>query len=106
MTKRKRTSDAVELMNRWYGGDEEWEQELAEERVRVQVGQIVYDLRTEAGLSQEALAKLAGTSQSIISRVENADYEGSALEMLNRICSALHRPIKVQRLDKQITIAA
>lgn len=106
MTKRKRTSDAVELMNKWYGGDEEWEQELAEERVRVQVGQIVYDLRTEAGLSQEALAKLAGTSQSIISRVENADYEGSALEMLNRICSALHCQIKVQRHDKQVTIAA
>ncbi len=104
MTKCKRTSDAVELMNRWYGGDEEWEQELAEERVRVQVGQIVYDLRTEAGLSQEALARLAGTSQSIISRVENADYEGSALEMLYRICSALHRQIRVERLDKQVAV--
>ena len=105
MKRRKRTSDAVELMNKWYGGDEEWEQELAEERIRVQVGQIVYDLRTEAGLSQETLAKLTGTSQSIISRVENADYEGSALEMLYRICSALHRQIKVERLDKQIAVA-
>lgn len=104
MTKRKKTSDAVELMNRWYGGDDEWDQELAEERVRVQVGQIVYDLRIEAGLSQETLAKLAGTSQSIISRVENADYEGSALEMLYRICSALHRQIRVERLDKQVAV--
>ncbi len=103
--KSKKTSDAVELMNKWYGGDAKWEQMLVDERLRVQVGQIVYDLRTEADLSQEALAKIAGTSQSIISRVENADYEGSALEMLYRVCSALHRQIKVKRLNKQVAIA-
>ncbi len=103
--KSKKTSDAVELMNKWYGGDKEWEQMLVEERLRVQVGQIVHDLRTEGGLSQKALAELAGTSQSIISRVENADYEGSALEMLYRVCSALHRRISVERLDKQVAIA-
>ncbi len=103
--KSKKTSDAVELMNKWYGGDAEWEQMLVDERLKVQVGQIVYDLRTEAGLSQEALAKLAGTSQSIISRVENADYEGSALEMLYRVCSALHLQINVERLNKQVAIA-
>ncbi len=103
--KSKKTSDAVELMNKWYGGDAEWEQMLVDERLRVQVGQIVYDLRIEAGLSQEALAKLAGTSQSIISRVENADYEGSALEMLYRVCSALHRQISVERLNREVAIA-
>ena len=103
--KSKKTSDAIELMNKWYGGDEEWDQMLVEERLKAQVGQVVCDLRTEAGLSQEALAKLAGTSQSIVSRVENADYEGSALEMLYRICLALHRQVKVERLDKQIGIA-
>jgi len=103
--KNKKTSDAVKLTNKRYGGDAEWEQMLVDERLRVQVGQIVYDLRIEAGLSQEALAKLAGTSQSIISRVENADYEGSALEMLYRVCSALHLQINVERLNKQVAIA-
>ena len=103
--KSKKTSDAAELMDKWYGGDEEWNQMLVEERLKVQVGQLVYDIRAEAGLSQEALAKLAGTSQSIVSRVENADYEGSALEMLYRICLALHRQVKVERLGKQVAIA-
>lgn len=103
--KSKKTTDAIELMNKWYGGDEEWDQMLIDERLRVQVGQIVYDLRTESGLSQETLAKMAGTSQSIISRVENADYEGSALEMLYRICSVLHKQLKVERLGKQIAVA-
>lgn len=105
MKSRKKTSDAVELMNKWYGGDQEWEQMLVEERLRVQVGQIVYDLRIEAGLSQTALAKLVGTGQSIISRLENADYDGSALEMLFRVCSALHRQVRVERLDRQIAVA-
>jgi ribosome-binding protein aMBF1 (putative translation factor) len=100
-----KTSDATELMTRWYGGDEKWDQMLVEERLKVQVGQIVHDLRAEVGISQEALAKLAGTSQSIVSRVENADYEGSALEMLYRICLALHREVKVERLDNQVDIA-
>lgn len=105
MKKLKKTSDAVELTNKWYGGDAEWEQMLVDERLRVQVGQIVYDLRTEAGLSQTALAKLVGTGQSIISRLENADYEGSALEMLFRVCSALHRQVKVERTERQVAIA-
>jgi ribosome-binding protein aMBF1 (putative translation factor) len=103
--KNKKTSDAVKLMNKWYGGDADWDQMLVEERLKVQVGQTVYDLRTEAGLSQEALAKLAGTSQSIVSRVENADYAGSALEMLYRICLALHRQVKVERLGQHVGIA-
>ena len=105
MKKNRKTSDAVELMDKWYGGDSEWDQMLVEERLKVQVGQIAYDLRTEAGLSQEALAKLAGTSQSIISRVENADYDGSALEMLYRICLVLHRQVRVERSGKQIAVA-
>lgn len=105
MRRSKKTSDAVDLMHKWYGGDEEWEQMLVEERLRVQVGQIIYDLRTEAGLSQTALAELVGTGQSIISRLENADYEGSALEMLFRVCSALHRQIRVERLDRQVAVA-
>lgn len=103
--KNKKTSDAVELMSKWYGGDDEWNEMLVEERLKVQVGQIVHDLRTEAGLSQDALAKLARTSQSIVSRVENADYEGSALEMLYRVCLALHRQVKVERFDNQVGVA-
>ena len=34
------------------------------------LGQLIYDLRTEAGLSQRALAERMGTTQSVISRLE------------------------------------
>ena len=41
--------------------------------------------RTEAGLSQKELAEMIGTTQSVISRLEDADYEGHSLSMLSRI---------------------
>ena len=34
------------------------------------LGQLIYDLRTEAGLSQPELAQRMGTAQSVISRLE------------------------------------
>lgn len=96
---RKQITDAAEIMDRRYGGDVEWNRLVAEETLKASIGQLVYDLRTEASLSQRRLADLVGTSQSVISRVENADYEGSALEILARVCFALQRSISVGRKD-------
>ncbi|MCX6971679.1 MAG: helix-turn-helix transcriptional regulator [Verrucomicrobia bacterium] len=36
----------------------------------------MFRLRTQAGLSQRALEKMVGTTASVISRLEDADYEG------------------------------
>jgi ribosome-binding protein aMBF1 (putative translation factor) len=36
------------------------------------LGQLIYDLRTEAGLSQRQLAERMGTTQSVISRLRKA----------------------------------
>lgn len=95
----KRITDAVEIIDRQYGSSADWDKLVAEETLKADVGQLVHDLRMEAGLSQTRLADLIGTSQSVISRVENADYEGSALEILARVCFALHRNISVGRKD-------
>jgi transcriptional regulator with XRE-family HTH domain len=42
-------------------------------------------LREKAGLSQQDLAKLLGTSQQQISRLESPGYEGHSLSMLRRV---------------------
>lgn len=88
---------ATEQIEQWYGQEnpDEWKRLLREEEIKGQIAQIIYDLRTTAKLSQTALAKRVGTSQSIISRVENADYDGSALEILMRVCLALDTPLTV-----------
>ena len=52
-------------------------------------------LRENAGLSQKELAKLLGTSQQQISRLESPSYEGHSLSMLRRVAEALHAKVHV-----------
>jgi transcriptional regulator with XRE-family HTH domain len=52
-------------------------------------------LREKAGLSQQDLAKLLGTSQQQISRLESPDYEGHSLSMLRRVAKVLHAKVRV-----------
>lgn len=97
MRKRKRTTDAVEILrHRFVDGDPEMEAMIEEERVNADIAQKIYDLRTEAGLSQRELAKRVGTSPSIICRLESADYQGHSLTMLRRIAAAVNHRIEIQ----------
>jgi ribosome-binding protein aMBF1 (putative translation factor) len=70
---------------------------LKDSSVNAQVSMIIYDVRKQAGLTQRQLADLVGTTQSVIARLEDADYDGHSLSMLARIASALN-----QRLDIKI----
>ena len=63
---------------------------------RQAVARKIYDLRAKAGLSQRELAKMIGTSASAICRLEDADYEGHSLAMLNRIAEALDRRVEIR----------
>jgi len=99
MKKRKneKTSDAVEILHRRYvRGDAEKLAELDQIRADDAVARKIYDLRVKSGLSQRGLAKLVGTSASAICRLEDADYEGHSLAMLNRIAEALHRRVEIR----------
>jgi predicted transcriptional regulator len=57
-------------------------------------------MRTEAGLTQERLAELVGTTQSVISRLEDSDYDGHSLSMLSRIAEALQKKLTLTVTDK------
>ena len=72
----KTTADAVEILHRLYvRGDEKRAAEIEEERRKATVARQIYDLRTRAGLSRRELAEELGTTQSVIRRLEEADYE-------------------------------
>jgi transcriptional regulator with XRE-family HTH domain len=53
-------------------------------------------LRTKAGLSQRQLAKLVGTTASVICLLEDADYQGHSLSMLRRIAAALNHRVEIR----------
>lgn len=59
------------------------------------LGQLIYDLRTEAGLSQRELATRMGTTQSVISRLEEGGGARNRLDTLARIATALNRHLVV-----------
>ncbi|MGH9891939.1 MAG: helix-turn-helix domain-containing protein [bacterium] len=94
--KSKKTSDAIEILHRRYiRGDAQRTASIQEERVNAHVARTIRELREEGGLTQKELADLIGTTQSVISRLEDADYEGHSLSMLDRIARALNQRIRV-----------
>ena len=95
--KDKKTDDAVEILHRRYvTGKPENKAELEQIRADDAVARKIYNLRTEAGLSQRAFAKLVGTTAPVICRLENADYEGHSLALLTRIAAALDKRVEIR----------
>src|SRR5262245_21467581 len=93
---RKRTADAVKILHRrYFQGKPERLADLEEERTDAEVARMLLALRTEAGLSQRQLAKLVGTTASVICRLEDADYQGHSLAMLRRIAAALKKRVEI-----------
>jgi DNA-binding transcriptional regulator YiaG len=96
-TKNKSTTDAVKILHRrLVAGKPERLAELEQIRAEDAVARKIHELRIQAGLSQRAFAKLVGTTASVICRLEDADYEGHSLAMLNRIAGALHRRVEIR----------
>ena len=91
-----KTKDALKILDRKIGRDRTMRRLIEAERVNADIAQMIYDARTQAGLTQEELAKRVGTKQPVIARLEDADYEGHSLNMLQRIAKALHRTLRVE----------
>lgn len=72
---------------------------LHEARLAADLAEAVYTLRSEAGLTQRELAARVGTTASVISRLESADYQGHSLGMLNRIAAAVGKAVELHFVD-------
>ncbi len=97
--KRKSTTDAVEILHRrYYAGRPDRLAALEEQRANADVARQIFELRAKAGLTQQQVAKLVGTTPSVISRLEDADYEGHSLSMLRRIATALQSRVEIRFL--------
>ena len=82
-----KTRDANRILDEITGDDEE--------TVSAEVARLIYDARKSAGLTQVELADLIGSKQPVIARLEDADYEGHSLTMLQRIAVALNRRLEI-----------
>lgn len=91
-----KTRDALKIIDQMIGDNAELRQMIDEETINLQVARMIYDARTKAGLTQKELADLVGTKPSVIARLEDADYEGHSLSMLQRIAAALNKRLEVR----------
>ncbi len=97
-----KTNDAIAIINRRYiKNDPELQDFLREASLNAKVAQLIYTARKQAGLTQEQLADLIQTKQSVIARLEDADYEGHSLSMLQRIGEALGQRIEINMVPSQ-----
>lgn len=99
-SKRAKTSDAMLILDRLIGDDPGLRAMIADERLNLGVAQVVYDARKQAGLTQAQLARKIGTTQSVISRLEDSDYGAQSLTMLRRIARALDLYVHITLLPR------
>lgn len=94
--KTRKTNDVLSLLDRGMATDDGLRRLADEALVNAEVAQLIYEVRTKAKMTQKQLAEIVGTTQSVIARLEDADYEGRSLSMLQRIAAAVNRRLEVR----------
>ena len=61
---------------------------------------LVREMREDASLTQTELAKKVGTTQSVIARLEDAEYTGHSLSMLERVATVCGVALKLRAEKK------
>ena len=83
----RRTSDGIKILHkRFYAKRPERLAALEEARANAEVAREIQALRQRAGLTQKQLAVMVGTTPSVISRLEDAEYEGHSMAMHTARC--------------------
>lgn len=95
MRKRRPRANALKIMDARYGQDPGWKKGAQEEHRKLAIGYLIRECREASGITQKELARRAGTSQSAISRIEDARYEGLRIETLLKIAEALDLPLAI-----------
>jgi ribosome-binding protein aMBF1 (putative translation factor) len=67
---------------------------------QIDLALLVREMREDAGLTQAELAKKVGTTQSVMARLEDAEYSGHSLAMLERVAAACGVALKLHAEKK------
>ncbi|MBI1901004.1 MAG: helix-turn-helix transcriptional regulator [Planctomycetia bacterium] len=69
---------------------------VQQERLNATIASMILEAREAAGKTQREVADLVGTHQSAIARLEDTNYTGHSLNMLQRIADALGVRLKLE----------
>ncbi|MBI5154638.1 helix-turn-helix transcriptional regulator [Candidatus Poribacteria bacterium] len=94
---KRSTTDALEILDDLFiRGRPEMEAMLEEAHEQLRLAECLRDWREKAGLTQREVAGLAGTTRSVISRLEQPGYNKHTLTTLRRVAAALGCEVRVQ----------
>lgn len=97
---KKKTKSAAKILDKKIGKDADLRAMIEQETINAQVAMLIHEVRVEHGLTQKQLAEKVGTQQPVIARLEDADYEGHSLTMLNRIAEKLGKRLEIRMVEK------
>lgn len=86
-----KTKDFAKFLAEQIASDETLADEIDRERLNGEIANIIYVVRTEENITQKELADMVGTHQSVIARLEDAEYNGRTIELLRKVLRALGR---------------
>jgi ribosome-binding protein aMBF1 (putative translation factor) len=81
--------DFAKLLAEQIKSDDGFADDMDRERLNGEIAVLIYAERTKAGLTQKELADKAGTHQSVIARLEDAEYNGRTIELLRCVLRGL-----------------
>lgn len=89
------TKDFAKFLAEQIDDDDSLAEDIERERLNGEIAALIYTERNNAGLTQKELAEKTGTHQSVIARLEDADYNGRNIELLRKVLRALGRRLSV-----------
>ena len=89
-------TDALRIVDRIAGRDPKLRRAIADATLNAELAELLYEARARAGLTQSQLARRIGTKQPVIARLEDADYNGHSLTMVQRIAAALAVRVEIR----------
>jgi len=92
----KVTRDLAEVIRRKLAKDAQLAAAVDDVRFDINVSEKIHEARLARGLTQKQLADVAGMKQSVIARLEDADYAGHTLSTLQRLSAALGMKLEVR----------
>jgi len=98
---KRKTKNALDILDKRFGVVEGQAAQHEQFMEQAEVAEMLVASRKSAGLTQQQLAELAGTTQQVVSQLESADYEGHSLTMLKRLAKAMHQRLEFRMVPEE-----
>lgn len=86
----------MEFVEQRKGRSRTYRRTFARTLQQIDLALLIHEMREHAGFTQTELARKVRTTQSVIARLEDAEYTGHSLAILERIAAACGVALKIR----------